>query len=270
MREFTVPGKWVLAGEHAVLRGGRAIALPHPHWGMRANADAQPQDSDPELKDALLKLVQSVTGLPAQPELQRLHVWSSLPRGGGLGSSAALCVLAARIAGLTDPAQIRETATRLEDQFHGRSSGMDVAAVVSGLQAGGPILFTPGQTPLHMESSWDLNRFVSFVDTGVRTSTRKAIAHVQEQGLSSVAEGDALMAQAADLAQAALHQPLAAGLEQIARSMALTMEAYRKWGLLPPGTEELLVELKCQGALGARLTGAGLGGFLVALWPHPR
>src|SRR5947209_5983562 len=34
VERFSVPGKWVLAGEHTVLRGGRAVALPHPSFGL--------------------------------------------------------------------------------------------------------------------------------------------------------------------------------------------------------------------------------------------
>ncbi|MEK6577816.1 MAG: hypothetical protein AABZ55_01200, partial [Bdellovibrionota bacterium] len=33
--ETRVPGKWVLAGEHAVLRGGTAVTLPHPQFSLK-------------------------------------------------------------------------------------------------------------------------------------------------------------------------------------------------------------------------------------------
>lgn len=269
VKDYFVPGKWVLAGEHAVLRGGSAIALPHPQWGIRATWGA-PGESDASVADTrltqvLLQLVRELSSAPAPDALTELRVHTTLPKGGGLGSSAALCVLAARIVGLSDPAAVQEQSTRLENRFHGKSSGMDVAAVA----AAGPIFFKMGQPPQLLHPGWDLNVYVSFHDTRLRSPTRTAIAQVQKMG-DQIGEGDALMAQATTQALAALSEPVTLGLERTAQSMVLSMEAYRRWGLIPDAIEQQAQSLKSQGALGVRLTGAGLGGFLVALWPHPR
>jgi mevalonate kinase len=48
--------------------------------------------------------------------------------------------------------------------------------------------------------------------------------------------------------------------------MAWSQECFEGWGLLPPEAKALARELKAQGALATKLTGAGSGGMIVALW----
>ena len=48
--------------------------------------------------------------------------------------------------------------------------------------------------------------------------------------------------------------------------MALAQQCFETWGLVTPELIEQKYELLKQGALGVKLTGAGLGGFWVALW----
>ena len=43
---------------------------------------------------------------------------------------------------------------------------------------------------------------------------------------------------------------------------------FEGWGLVPDQAREIIEDLKTRGALASKLTGAGGGGMVVALWPE--
>ena len=56
------------------------------------------------------------------------------------------------------------------------------------------------------------------------------------------------------------------GLKLIAQAMSKARECFYSWGLVPKEAEHLEEDLMAQGALAVKLTGAGGGGMIVALW----
>ena len=52
----------------------------------------------------------------------------------------------------------------------------------------------------------------------------------------------------------------------VARAMTLGQECYEQWGLVPEEADQIIKKLKSEGALAVKMTGAGDGGFVVALW----
>lgn len=285
-----VPGKWVLAGEHSVLRGKPALALPHPTDALTLHFT--PAESS--LDRAIGFEVQSeIPGLSAWLESLGwelphgiLRVESTIPVGAGLGSSAALSVALARFhawiekrEAQTPEPTISNEARSLENHFHGTSSGMDIAAVM----ARGPILFQrvtspTAEAPFRVQIT-PLGAFelpVTFHDTGLRSSTRAAVAQVEAFGAREPRAQAALddqMEQAVLKGQEgalALARGDSRGLLNLREAFELSMECYRIWGLLPPEVVAQARHLVAQGALAARLTGAGSGGMLVALWPKSR
>lgn len=271
--ETRVPGKWVLAGEHAVLRGHMAVALPHPELGL-ALAFEPTLDSlaihPTEAAPVLTEMLASVPGLESHLPAGRLRITSTLPIRAGLGSSAALCIAVTQW--LSEPLGISRSdwpsfATRLENRFHGKSSGMDVAAIL----AGGPVRFRQGQSPEPILAK-QLPRF-TFHDTGLRASTSQCIAQVEAFAQAKPAEArqvDAWMGEAAEQAARGLvHFGVSEsglGLARLVEAMSLSSRCFEAWGLLPPEASVLRQNLIAQGALGAKLTGAGGGGYVVALW----
>lgn len=276
-----VPGKWVLAGEHAVLKGAAAVAMPHPDLGLSLVFDPYAAEDTlsvwpPEANAVLNELLGTVgknvedSGLSLRYPHGKVQIESTIPVGAGLGSSAALCVALTQwvssFLGL-DGQKAVELATRLEDRFHGKSSGMDVA-VISARQ---PIAYTMAQgiRPLGVKK---LPKF-SFHDTGLRSSTRTCIEKVEKFRHESPAVAK-LVDQRMETASTGALQGLAAfdagdhekGLELISNSMKHARECFYSWELVPGEAHRIEENLLKQGALAVKLTGAGGGGMVVALW----
>ncbi len=129
------PSKLLLFGEHSVLRGSQALAVPFGkfsgHWEY--SNDLTKQIDFPRWGDYLNKLVK--TGEIAldtegvQNALKKgLFFDSNIPRGYGAGSSGALVAALYDIYGLNKDLTINELKTvlgKIESFFHGSSSGLD-------------------------------------------------------------------------------------------------------------------------------------------------
>jgi mevalonate kinase len=273
-------GKWVLAGEHSVLRGATAVALPHASLGLNLRFEpgdrlrVEPSEAEP----LILELVGSIAD--AQEESGKsfikpqgvLKIESDIPIGAGLGSSAALCVALTRWMasplGIA-PEQQMEFATQLEHRFHGRSSGMDVAAIISGE----PIAYLVGRG-IRSLGVRKLPHF-TFHDTGIRTRTSECILRVEKFREEAPALGvrvDDSMGAASRIAVEGLVKydsgHSAEGLELLKKSMQQAQECFYSWELVPGAAKRLEEDLFKQGALAVKMTGAGGGGMLVALWEN--
>ena len=175
--ETSVSGKWVLTGEHAVLQGAGAVAMPHPAIALKLlyEPGGSAFTVDPESLNPVISDLMTAARLEV-PASGRLCIESTIPLGAGLGSSAALCIaLTQWMSGAVrlPRSEWADFATRLEDRFHGCSSGMDIAAIATGE----PIEFARdrGARPLGLSV---LPRF-TFHDTGLRARTSDCVAHVQ-------------------------------------------------------------------------------------------
>ncbi len=280
------PAKWVWAGEHAVLRGATAIAFPHPDLALELEFTpgdlpfrVEPEDARTAVEDLLhmIQDEQNEQGREFHFPSGTLRIRSTIPTGAGMGSSAALCVAIARW--LSGPlgvpeAGLLEFATHLEHRFHGKSSGMDVA--VCAIEK--PISFIRGRGPTLLRAPSFPK--VTFHDTGLRASTSECIRRVEAQRLEdpvSSIRGDELMARAARLTLEALVILEASRespgydrertLRQLAEAMKLAHESFLIWALVPGAVQRQIDVLLRQGALAAKLTGAGGGGFVIAIWP---
>lgn len=284
-----VPGKWVLAGEHTVLRGGTAIALPHPELKLRL--EFRPGDPsrtraftvEPDygmlVIQELLHIAKDwliIRGVSFQLPHGHLKLESTIPFGAGLGSSAALSVATARwvlsASGL-DRALERELAREMENRFHGRSSGMDVSVV----SIGEPILFSMKEGAVSLGLG-HLPRFL-FADTGLRSSTKDCIEAVEKIRIRNPSRGDGLddeMKQATvevlDGLRAydqAFHEKnletMERALARLGSGMDRTKMVFHEWGLIPESIDGLVQTLMASGWTNWRLTGSGQGGFLVGL-----
>ncbi len=279
-----LPGKWVLVGEHAVMRGGMAIVFPFPEVSLCLDFVPQrskklkvtPPDAEPVIHELLRTYESWRSGndgfsLP----MGSLTIQSDIPQGAGLGSSAALCSAVARwIASATGLplTELAELARCLESRFHGASSGMDIAVVL----ANAPIVFEKGGQPRILK----LGRIPHFTlhDTGLRSNTSDCVSRVK-----TFIARNPKRATAVDRAMdAASFQALKgllnygrgeeqAGLKAIAEGMRMALDCFgaSNWDLISGDEERLIRSLLNDGALAVKPTGAGGGGMALALWDRP-
>ncbi len=275
-----VPAKWVLAGEHAVLRGAYAVALPYfdvgltlgfePNWGEELHIEPL------AVRTFMLDLLHSIQifweskgGVFSNP-MGTLQIQSDIPMAAGLGSSAALCVALTRwmvSSKMLALVNLTEFATELEHRFHGKSSGMDVAVIA----AGEPISFgmERGVQSIGVKR---LPKF-SLHDTGLRSRTSDCVLKVEKFREQIPVEGQRLdqeMSTASEWAQEGLIRydrgEEEEGLKLIQKAMKQAGECFYAWDLVPADAKKMEKELLHQGALAVKMTGAGGGGMLVALW----
>jgi mevalonate kinase len=279
--EIAAPGKWVLSGEHSVLRGATAVALPHPEFVLKLrfarergkSLAIEPADADIVVRDLLRSLAdewESTDRVFPMPE-GVLSIQSTIPVGAGLGSSAALCV--ALTGWMSEPLSIGpeerfEFAKRLEHRFHGRSSGMDIAVVMSKQ----PISYSmeKGPSPLPIGK---IPRF-TFHDTGLRSRTSECVLRVER-----IREDNPTLGMRLDETMSAASRETmeglfaydsgdhARGIELIARGIGHARECFYCWEIVPGEAKRLEEKLLSEGARAVKLTGAGGGGMVVALWP---
>lgn len=270
-----VPGKWVLAGEHSVLRGATAVALPHPEFGLTLTFEPDSSGRlsvDPaSAESTLLDLLEAVEENWQESHERsfprpsgRLRIESTIPMGAGLGSSAALCVALAHW--MSEPLGIPESelfefAKSLEHRFHGKSSGMDVAVVT----AGRPISFSMNQGARSLQIQ-ALPKF-TFHDTQHRARTSDCILRVEKLREENPFLGMKTDEKMATASRKATEGLIRSDLAVLTQAMKEAQECYYTWELVPGDAQRLEQELYRQGALAVKLTGAGGGGFLVALWP---
>ncbi|WP_437330869.1 mevalonate kinase [Sorangium sp. So ce381] len=271
-------GKVILLGEHAVVYGAPALAAGIER-GARARATrcsgasalrlggrelrAAPAEEDVARAFAAL--------LGALPDVGpvRVEAESDLPPGGGLGSSAALGVAIARsVAGLARApvaaaAAVTDAAAAWERVFHGNPSGIDTTAAARG----GCFRFTRAHGATSIVPRDDL--WLCVGSTGVSSSTRsmvELVARLFERkptlattsiaGITALVENAALAIEAGD----------AVGL---GRLMDLNQMLLAGMFVSTEAIEALCKLAREAGALGAKITGAGGGGSVIALLPPP-
>jgi mevalonate kinase len=269
-------GKVILVGEHAVVHGYAALAvgistgisvearagsgrLSVPAWSLEAAAG-----DDSPVGRALAAIVGRLEtpGLDFQADAQ-------IPSRAGLGSSAALAVAIARAAAAAtgrgdDGAAIDDAVARAEAVFHGNPSGIDAAAARTGLA--GTFTRADGWRPVPVLQAMTLCIGLSGRprDTAAQVA---AVGRLRER-LPVAGEILALLGRLADDARGALGLGDVDGLGRIFDAAHGLLAALR---VSSPELEVLVHGARAAGAVGAKLTGAGGGGAVIALAPgHER
>lgn len=273
-------GKWILAGEHAVLRGSRALAFPLRARGL----ELRHSPGDRNLKVRTEGLQNDVLHACAQRALQRalelldvgrsamsgaLLIVNRLPCGAGLGASAALCVALARWferLGLVSPDALHEFARQLENLFHGESSGLDIAVTLRER----PVVFSSDSGASEFEPAWTPGLFLS--DSGARAVTKECVDKVKALLRQSPAEGesiDADMRDAVNHCVESLRENREGACGNLAEGINLAARCFRRWGLIEQRLADHMEDLMIAGACAAKPTGAGIGGYVLSLWNVP-
>ncbi len=284
IKPIQATGKWILAGEHAVLRGGRALVFPLQQRkmmlsgyiskpsvdGLKITTEGHFQSEIEALLRGVIAQAFNKLGLENNNFAGHLHLANELFFGVGLGASGSLCVtvtqLFAQLGYLdaTNEVLLFNFARELENLFHGESSGVDVAVILKQK----PISFSKarGAQELFLNPSFALT--LSY--TGKNGVTRECIDVVKHLWKRSPDEGlkiDQLMQKSVDLCQQGLVENQ---IDMLKDGIDLAYQAFSDWGLVDPLSLEHRQTLLNQGALSVKPTGSGLGGYMLALWPNDR
>ncbi|MEG2292945.1 MAG: mevalonate kinase [Carnobacterium sp.] len=272
-------GKIILMGEHAVVYGEPAIALPFP--AVRINAKVEkiaqsiveldcyfyqgPLTEAPQQLTNLITAIKESLAVLQQPQQGfKLSITSTVPAERGMGSSAAVAVATIRALfsyfkqPLADSVLL-ELTNQAEKIAHGNPSGLD-AAMTSGSV---PLYYVKNQpfAPI----SLNLKAYLIVADTGITGQTKKAVAdvaallesHPQEIGDKIVTLGN-LVKQSKHAIEKNNPVLLGGYMNQAQQILVdLTVSS--------PEIDLLVAAANQAGALGAKLTGGGRGGCLVAL-----
>ncbi|MEU0869623.1 mevalonate kinase [Nocardia brasiliensis] len=284
-------GKAILIGEHTVVYGRPAIAIPLAPLHIAATArvsmatesclTAATRHADGGRVDTFFAsgseaLSTSSDGGAVATALRRwgfhhataaVTLTGDLPPARGLGASAACATAAVRAVadavGVTvDGRALYELVQVSEQQAHGRASGVDAATVI----AAQPIRFQDGAAhPL-------LTRTVAvtvLADTGTPSITRQAVQAVESMVRRCPARARRLFDEADRLIDDALAAMEAADIATLGARMTGFHCLLQEFGVSTAALNRLVDAASSAGALGAKLTGGGLGGCMLALTrPH--
>ncbi len=274
-------GKIILLGEHAVLYGSRALAIPIPlavharvkrdrngvrlkvsRWGI--DTAWEPGDLH---RDSILRAVDIILlrlGI-SRPAIE-IDVFPQVPQAMGLGSSAAAAVAVTRaLASHYDlklnTADINKIAFEAERIIHGQSSGVDNTVV----SHAAPLVFRAGSPPLvaPLRVGHRLPLVVGLSREG--SLTAPMVARVREGWQKNSIAYESLFRRIdrqTGIAQEAIRQGDLATLGRLMNANQKLLDALE---VSTPEVEAMIRIARKHDALGAKLTGGGGGGAMIAL-----
>jgi len=276
-------GKVILLGEHAVVYGQPALALPisdaigvsvfdaesgsHlriPDWGIDQSAA-----SGEAIADGVMALLQFlVRKLGIQGTGLRIEVDASIPPAAGLGSSAALAVAIIRALsdafdlGMADNS-VNELAFECEKLAHGTPSGIDNTLAVYDR----PIVFSNKGSGTFNEL--DIRDRVPLVIacSGTRGSTRVQVDGVRKRWQLNKNSYEGIFEQIGRTSLAGADALSSSDFVNLGSLMNICQGLLNALGVSTPVLEEMVDIARSNGALGAKLTGGGGGGCVIALCP---
>ena len=275
------PGKIILFGEHAVVYGRPALAAPVTQvkavaevsdsarkgiWieapEINLNAELNSLPSDHPLAAAIHGLLFSL-GIDPFPSLC-IHITSTIPVAAVLGSGAAVTVAMLRALSehlgrrVTDE-EVNTIAFEIEKLHHGTPSGIDNTVVTYAR----PVYFVKGQPIETFKAGRPFTMIIG--DTGIPALTRESVGEVRKLWEADRPKWEGLFDKAGEIAKQARGKIENGEVPELGRLMDQNHALLQEMTVSSSELDKLVEAARKAGALGAKLSGGGRGGNMIAL-----
>lgn len=284
LRRTRAFGKLILFGEHFVVYKVPAIVgaitaftdcdvefLETPGVEVVDDRPAVPgyKAEKKEEGDEAVAIVLRHFGIDTAKEGVRVTFGGSLTAVSGIGASAAQVVSLARAIGIAkqlrlDDDQVNAAGFEGEKGYHGTPSGIDnTAATFGGLlrfqRTDGAPVFTRKRLRAPLR--------IVFASTGITASTSTVVGDVRKKKDADPAWFDALLAKYVALAARAETALEEGDMASLGTLMNENHTLCQEITVSCPELDALVVAARAAGAIGAKMSGTGRGGLMLALTP---
>lgn len=278
------PGKIILFGEHAVVYGQPAIAIPvsrvkttariYPNLtGAQGSIRIQAEDIDldaelstlPEhhpLAAAIHFTIDAVR--PQHIPAISIQVTSAIPISAGMGSSAAtsIAIIGALAAFLGKPlpaSKVSNLAYEVEKIHHGTPSGVDNTVIAYQL----PVYYIKNEPIEFLKINQPTNWVIA--DTGEKTPTREMVSAVRELHANDPDRVANIVRKIGEVTKNARSPLIEGNVTRLGALMDENQRLLEQLELSSPKLDTLIKVAKSAGASGAKLSGGGRGGNIIAV-----
>jgi mevalonate kinase len=277
----SAPGKIILFGEHAVVYGRPALAAPVTRVRTQAevsdssktgihidapnvdlHADLHSLACDHPIAAVIHNLFFSL-GISPFPSLD-IQITSTIPVAAGLGSGAAVSTALARALAahlgrpLTDD-QVNAFVFEIEKLYHGTPSGIDNTVIAYAR----PVYFVRGQP---IETLTVAAPFTIVIgDTGLPAPTRESVGDVRRLWETNKSKWEKVFDEIGGIAKKARWKIESGQWEALGELMNQNHALLQTMTVSSPQLDRLVHAARAAGALGAKLSGGGRGGNMIAL-----